>query len=85
LRAQGLARAAAVGANRYRNPDEDLPANFEAERAPYYAALNLPLDPDQFIEGIKAEMRTELATLDAGLPSKPMFGLARDGARAGSR
>jgi TnpA family transposase len=58
-----------VGANRYRNPDEDLPANFEAERAPYYAALNLPLDADHFIEGIKAEMRTELATLDAGLPS----------------
>jgi TnpA family transposase len=58
-----------VGANRYRNPDEDLPANFEVERAPYYAALNLPLDVDHFIEAIKAEMRTELATLDAGLPS----------------
>jgi hypothetical protein len=24
-----------VGANRYRNPDEDLPADFETERAPY--------------------------------------------------
>jgi hypothetical protein len=31
-----------VGANRYRNPDEDLPADFEAEREPYYATLNLP-------------------------------------------
>ena len=58
-----------VGANRYRNPDEDLPADFEAERAPYYAALKLPLEADRFIEGIKEEMRTELATLDAGLPS----------------
>jgi TnpA family transposase len=58
-----------VGANRYRNPDEDLPANFEAERAPYYAALNLPLEADGFIEAIKAEMHTELSTLDAGLPS----------------
>jgi hypothetical protein len=27
-----------VGANRYRNPDEDLPADFEVERVPYYAA-----------------------------------------------
>jgi TnpA family transposase len=58
-----------VGANRSRNPDEDLPADFEVERAPYYAALNLPLEADHFIEGLKAELRTELATLDAGLPS----------------
>ena len=58
-----------VGANRYRNPDEDLPADFEAQRAPYYTALNLPVEADRFIEGMKAEMRTELATLDAGLPS----------------
>ncbi len=58
-----------VGANRYRNPDEDLPTDFEVKRAAYYAALNLPLEADRFIEEIKAEMRTELATLDAGLPS----------------
>jgi TnpA family transposase len=58
-----------VGANRYRNPDEDLPADFEAERAPYYAALKLPVEADRFIEAIKAEMRTELAALDAGLPT----------------
>ena len=25
-----------VGANRYRNPDEDLPADFETSRTPYY-------------------------------------------------
>lgn len=58
-----------VGANRYRNPDEDLPADFEAERAPYYAALKLPVEADRFIGAIKAEMRTELAALDAGLPT----------------
>ena len=28
-----------VGANRYRNPDDDLPADFEAQRTPYYQAL----------------------------------------------
>ena len=33
-----------VGANRYRNPDEDLPADFEAQRTPYYQALKLPLE-----------------------------------------
>lgn len=58
-----------VGADRYRNPDEDLPADYETERISYYSALNLPIEAAQFIEGIKAEMRTELATLDAGMPN----------------
>ena len=30
-----------VGANRYRNPDEDLPVDFEARRAPYYQAFRV--------------------------------------------
>lgn len=35
-----------VGANRYRNPDDDLPDDFETSRAPCYEALSLPLDAD---------------------------------------
>ena len=58
-----------TGANRYRNPDEDLPADFEAQRTPYYQALHLPLEPDRFIADLQAEMRDALQTLDAGLPS----------------
>ena len=58
-----------AGANRYRNPDEDLPADFEAQRIPYYQALNLPLDPDRFIADLQAEMRDALQTLDAVLPN----------------
>ena len=38
-----------VGADRYRNPDDDLPADFEAQREPYYQALDLPLDAGRFI------------------------------------
>ena len=34
-----------VGANRYRNPDEDVPADFESQRTPYYQ-LNLLLEAD---------------------------------------
>src|SRR3954464_378731 len=60
-----------VGANRYRNPDEDLPADFEAQRVPYYQALNLPLDPDRFITNLQTDMRDALQTLDAGLPRNP--------------
>ena len=45
-----------VGANRYRNPDDDLPADFETQRAEYYAALNLPANADEYIAAIQKEM-----------------------------
>ena len=32
------------GANHYRNPDEDLPGDFDKERSTYYAALKASLD-----------------------------------------
>ena len=56
-----------VGASRYRNPDEDLPADFEVLRTSYYQALNLPLEADTFIAGVQAEMRAALAMLDGGM------------------
>ena len=57
-----------IGANRYRNPDEDLPADFEVRRTPYYEALKLPLEADRFIAHLQAEMRDALHVLDAGMP-----------------
>lgn len=60
-----------VGADRYRNPDEDLPADFAERRVPYYEALNLPLDADRFVAGLQEEMRASLTRLDAGLPRNP--------------
>ena len=60
-----------IGANRYRNPDEDLPTNFEAQREDYYAALSLPLQAEEFIAGVKREMTEALAMLDCGLPKNP--------------
>jgi TnpA family transposase len=57
-----------VGANRYRNPDDDLPADFEAQRIPYYQALKLPLEADRFIADLQAEMREAIRILDAGMP-----------------
>ncbi len=55
-----------VGADRYRNPDEDLPADFERNRERYYQALELPLDAEQFVTDLQAEMHESLSTLDAG-------------------
>ena len=66
-----------VGANRYRNPDEDLPADFEAQRIPYYQALNLPLEADRFIADLQAEMREALHILDAGMPRNRRVKISR--------
>jgi TnpA family transposase len=66
-----------VGANRYRNPDDDLPADFETRRTAYYQALNLPPEADQFIAGLQAEMREALRTLDTGLPVNPLVSIGR--------
>jgi hypothetical protein len=60
-----------VGANHYRNPDEDLPADFEANRDEYYKALDLPLDADRFISQVQDEMREALDTLNRGLKKNP--------------
>jgi TnpA family transposase len=60
-----------VGANRYRNPDEDLPSDYDARRVAYYEALNLPLDPDVFLAKVQQEMKAALGALNDGLPKNP--------------
>src|SRR3546814_4808279 len=37
-----------VGADRYRNPDDDLPKDFDARREAYYTGLNLTADARAF-------------------------------------
>ncbi len=57
-----------AGADRYRNPDDDVPADFAARRDEHYAALDLPRDAGAFIARLQDEMRTALSCFDAGLP-----------------
>ncbi|MFD2054808.1 Tn3 family transposase [Mesorhizobium calcicola] len=57
-----------VGADRYRNPDDDLPKDFESRRAAYYDALNLTSDARAFTRKIQAELERELRLLNAELP-----------------
>ncbi len=70
-----------VGANRYRNPDDDLPTDFDENREAYYQALNLPLDADRFITDLQTEMREALSAFDAGLKKNPFV---RIGSKSGS-
>lgn len=57
-----------VGANRYRNPEEDLPHDFEMQREEYFHALNQPSDVEKFIANLKAAMEQALCEFDRGLP-----------------
>jgi TnpA family transposase len=55
------------GADRYRNPDEDLPQDFEENKEEYFQALKAPLDVEPFIEDIIQLMKDKLHLLNQGL------------------
>ncbi len=57
-----------IGANRYRNPDDDSPTDFEANRQVYYQALTLPEDVETFISDLQQKMAEGLEKLDKGMP-----------------
>ena len=60
-----------AGAKRYRNPDEDLPQDFEERREAYYQDLQQPLAVDSFIAQIQSDMSQALEQLNRGLPQNP--------------
>jgi hypothetical protein len=57
------------GADQWRNPDQDLPVDFEERRIEHYAAPRKPLDPTAFIDQLRDELRAELHALDEQLPA----------------
>ncbi len=56
------------GANKYRNPDDDLPKDFEGKREEYYKALSLPEEAKAFVASLQAEMIAALESFDRALP-----------------
>ncbi len=56
------------GANRYRDPDDDLPTDFSQKRATYYEALRQPTEADVFIEKLKEDKSLALRSLDGAMP-----------------
>lgn len=57
-----------TGAYRYRNPDEDLPTDFEQHRQVYYQALTLPENVETFVCNLQQKMVDSLEKLDKGMP-----------------
>ena len=56
-----------AGASRWRNPEEDLPPDFEENRDVHYGSLGQPLDPKEFVDDLKGRLSGALATLDRAL------------------
>ena len=57
-------RSTSSGAHRWRNPDEDMPADFDANRDVHYAAIRKPRDPQAFIADLQARLHAGLDRLD---------------------
>jgi TnpA family transposase len=68
-----------VGANRYRNPEEDLPADFESQREIYYQVLNKPTDALEFINGLQQAMHNALSSFDNNIKSNPKVKILKKG------
>lgn len=68
-----------VGADRYRNPDEDLPQDFDVKRESYYDELGQPHEADVFIERLQEEMKTALDMLDRGVRKNPSVKILPNG------
>jgi len=70
-----------VGANRWCNPDEDLPFDFNSRRTDHYRDLRQPLDPAQFIGELHEEMGHELDALNTQIPDLDWVDIAERGRR----
>ncbi|MFF3123686.1 Tn3 family transposase [Streptomyces sp. NPDC057908] len=65
-----------VGADKWRNPDEDLPQDFEARRAENYRDLRKPLDAAVFVDELREQMTAELTLLNDKMPKLSWLDIA---------
>ena len=56
-----------VGAARWRDPETDLPADFEVNRDVHYAAIRKPLDATAFVDDLRRRLGESLSELVAAL------------------
>ncbi|WP_308433416.1 Tn3 family transposase [Streptomyces alanosinicus] len=56
-----------VGANRWRNPEDDLPPDFDDNRDVHYDAIRQPLDATAFTDALEKKLRDALTRFDTAL------------------
>ncbi|MEM7175181.1 MAG: Tn3 family transposase [Chlamydiota bacterium] len=65
------------GADRYRNPDEDLPQDFQEKRNFYYEKLQLPLCSEAFTSHLQVDLRNSLIRFNQAIPKNPKVKILR--------
>lgn len=53
-----------VGSRRYRDPEDDLPQDFEDRKATYFEDLGIPMDAKAFTASLREELANHLKALD---------------------
>jgi len=69
------------GARRYRDPDQDLPQDFDDKKEHYFQELGQPVDADYFTQRIKIDLRAALDAFDRTLPSNKDVALRSRGGK----
>jgi len=64
-----------AGANRWRDPEADLPQDFEDNRDVHYAAIRKPLDPSAFVADLRQRVQGSLDGLQHALASRTTGGV----------
>ena len=59
------------GAEKFQNPDKDLPEDFSEKREEYYEALGLNKNAQEFVKDLKVTLTNELTALNASMPHDP--------------
>jgi len=59
------------GADRYRNPCEDLPQDFDERKEYYYKELGVPLDGKEFTKKLRDSLDKHLQELNVGISTNP--------------
>jgi len=60
-----------VGSRRYRDPEDDLPQDFEERKSVYYEDLGIPLDAKAFTTSLREELTQHLKALDERISANP--------------
>lgn len=63
------------GALRWRNPEDDLPGDFEATRTVHYAAIRQPMDAGEFVTSLNQRMTGGLDRLSSALAADSAGGV----------
>lgn len=71
-----------AGCNRWRNPEQDLPADFDENRDLHYAEIRQPTDSHEFIADLRGRHREALTRLNEAMIAKATGGV-RIGLRKG--